>query len=133
MLASAPFIGFIPVRDLTQARRFYEGSLGLVVEEDLPAALLIDAGGTMLRITEVAELSPQPFTVAGWKVPDLESSVSQLARLGVTVLRYEGLEQDELGIWVTPGGDRVAWFSDPDGNVLSLTSFSGAVVDDYWR
>ncbi len=133
MLGSAPFIGFIPVRDLAGARTFYEGTLGLVVEEDSPFALVIDAGGTMLRLTAVPELSPQPFTVAGWKVADIEDSVSRLESAGVDMLRYESVEQDDQGIWTTPNGDRVAWFNDPDQNVLSLTQFAGAVVDDYWR
>jgi catechol 2,3-dioxygenase-like lactoylglutathione lyase family enzyme len=133
VLGAAPFIGFIPVRDLATARTFYEGTLGLVVEEDSPFALVIDAGGTMLRLTAAPELLPQPFTVAGWKVANIEDTVSQLVSADVGVLRYENVEQDDQGIWVAPNGDRVAWFSDPDGNVLSLTQFAGAVVDDYWR
>jgi hypothetical protein len=61
----------------------------------------------------------QPFTVAGWGVPDVAVTVEALTGLGVGFNRYEGLEQDDLGIWTAPGGDRVAWFADPDGNTLS--------------
>ena len=124
MLADASFIGFIPVRDLPAARGFYEGTLGLRVVDDNPFALVLDAGGTMLRVTPVANLAARPFTVAGWDVPDIGAAVRALAGRGVQFTRYDGLAQDELGIWTTPGGDRVAWFTDPDGNTLSLTAFA---------
>ena len=126
MLADAPFIGFIPVRDLVAARAFYEGTLGLRVVEDTPFALVLDAGGTMLRVTPVPGLAARPFTVAGWNVPDIGAVASALAGRGVQFARYDGLTQDDLGIWTTPGGDRVAWFKDPDGNTLSLTTFAAA-------
>ncbi len=124
MLAEAPFIGFIPVRDTAEARNFYEGTLGLHVVQDTPYALVIDANGTMLRLTAVPELTAQAFSIAGWQVPDITAAVRQLAESGVRVSRYDSMEQDELGIWTTPGGDRVAWFKDPDGNILSLTAFA---------
>jgi catechol 2,3-dioxygenase-like lactoylglutathione lyase family enzyme len=124
VLADASFIGFIPVRDLPAARGFYEGTLGLRVVDDNPFALVLDAGGTMLRVTPVADLAARPFTVAGWDVPDIGAAVRALAGRGVQFTRYDGLAQDELGIWTTPGGDRVAWFTDPDGNTLSLTAFA---------
>ena len=126
VLAGAPFIGFIPVRDTSAARSFYEGVLGLRVLEETSFALVIDANGTMLRLTVVPELAPQPFTIAGWQVPDVAAAVRQLNESGVRFIRYDGIEQDELAIWTTPGGDRVAWFQDPDGNTLSLTTFAPA-------
>ena len=124
MLADAPFIGFIPVRDLAAARAFYEGTLGLRVVDDNPFALVLDAGGTMLRVTPVPGLTARSFTVAGWKVPDIGAAVRDLGGRGVQFTRYDGLVQDDLGIWTAPGGDRVAWFQDPDANTLSLTMFA---------
>jgi catechol 2,3-dioxygenase-like lactoylglutathione lyase family enzyme len=124
VLADASFIGFIPVRDLAAARAFYEGTLGLRVVDDTPFALVLDAGGTMLRVTPVPEFAARPFTVAGWNVPDIGAVVRTLAGLGVQFARYDGLTQDDLGIWTTPGGDQVAWFKDPEGNTLSLTAFA---------
>jgi len=126
VLADAPFIGFIPVRDLTAARDFYAGTLGLRVVADTDYALVLEAGGTMLRVTPVPGYDPVPFTIAGWSVPDITAAVRALAASGVTFTRYDGMAQDELGIWTAPGGDRVAWFTDPDGNTLSLTSFAAA-------
>jgi catechol 2,3-dioxygenase-like lactoylglutathione lyase family enzyme len=126
VLADASFIGFVPVRDLAVARAFYEGTLGLRVVDDTPFALVLDAGGTMLRVTPVPGLAARPFTVAGWNVPDIGAVVRALAGQGVQFARYDGLTQDDLGIWTTPGGDRVAWFKDPDGNTLSLTTFAAA-------
>jgi catechol 2,3-dioxygenase-like lactoylglutathione lyase family enzyme len=124
VLADAPFIGFIPVRDLAAARAFYEGTLGLRVVDDTPFALVLDAGGTMLRVTPVPEPAAPAYTVAGWDVPDIGAAVRDLASRGVQFARYDVMAQDALGIWTTPGGDRVAWFQDPDGNTLSLTTFA---------
>jgi hypothetical protein len=74
----------------------------------------------------VGEFTAQPFTVAGWQVPDIDATVSALAGRGVEFNRYDGMAQDDLGIWTAPGGDRIAWFKDPDGNTLSLTTFDGS-------
>jgi catechol 2,3-dioxygenase-like lactoylglutathione lyase family enzyme len=126
VLANATFVGFIPVRDLVAARWFYVDVLGLAPEEESPFALVVDAGGTPLRLTPVGELQAQPFTIAGWEVSDISSEVDRLIASGVRFNRYEGMEQDQRGIWTAPGGDRVAWFADPDGNILSLSSHSPA-------
>ncbi len=124
MLDSRPLMAFVPVGDLGAARSFYADILGLGVTEETPYAVVLDAAGTMLRLTQVDDLRPQPFTIAGWQVPDLESVIEVLGDRGVVFIRYDGLEQDANGIWSTPGGDQVAWFTDPDGNTLSLTRFA---------
>jgi catechol 2,3-dioxygenase-like lactoylglutathione lyase family enzyme len=123
-LERAPIIVFIPVSDLHVARRFYVGALSLPVTDESPFALVVDANGTMLRLTPVSDLRTQPFTVAGWAVPDIDATVDALTALGVAFTHYEGMGQDPSGIWDAPGGDRVAWFTDPDGNILSLTTFA---------
>jgi predicted enzyme related to lactoylglutathione lyase len=123
-LGNARFVGFVPVRDLGVARMFYEETLGLAVTAASPFAVVVDAGGTSLRLTEVPGLEPQPFTIAGWEVSDITAAVDLLASRGVAFRRYDGMEQDDRGIWTTPGGDRVAWFGDTDGNTLSLTMFA---------
>jgi catechol 2,3-dioxygenase-like lactoylglutathione lyase family enzyme len=122
MLDDAEFVGFIPVRSLEMARLFYCDVLGLELGELGPVAVVVSSGGVRLRLTEVPDLRPQPFTVAGWLVDDVASTASSLISAGVSMKRYEGMLQDEQGIWTTPSGDQVAWFSDPDGNVLSITS-----------
>jgi len=121
VLDDARFVGFIPVRDVAAARRFYEGTLGLRVVADTPFALVVDAHGTTVRVTPVPELTAPPFTTAGWSVPDVAAAVRALAARGVECLRVDGLEQDALGVWTAPGGDQVAWFHDPDGNTLSFS------------
>ena len=118
-------MAFIPVSDLNEAQSFYGGVLGLRVTEERPYAVVLDAGGTMLRLAQVEGLQPQPFTIAGWEVPDMVASIDTLVDRGVTFIRYEGMDQDAKGIWSTPTGDQVAWFKDPDGNILSITWFSG--------
>ena len=107
------------------ARTFYVDVLGLTLTDESPYAATVDAGGTMLRLTLVDDLRPQPFTVAGWTVADMRATITALEAGGVRFLRYDGFEQDDLGVWTTPGGDEVAWFADPDGNTLSLTHFAG--------
>jgi catechol 2,3-dioxygenase-like lactoylglutathione lyase family enzyme len=99
--------------------------LGLrLVEEEKPFALVFDANGIMLRVTPGGEHKPASGTVLGWEVESIERTVEQLTSAGVEFLRYPGLnDSDPLGIWTSPSGARIAWFHDPDGNVLSLTQF----------
>jgi catechol 2,3-dioxygenase-like lactoylglutathione lyase family enzyme len=123
MLGDRPLVAFIPVRSLGAAQSFYVDVLGLHVTEQSPYAVVIDAGGTALRLALVDDLQPQPFTIAGWQVLDMRRAIGSLATRGVDFIRYEGVDQDEMGIWSTPNGDQVAWFKDPDGNTLSLTCF----------
>jgi catechol 2,3-dioxygenase-like lactoylglutathione lyase family enzyme len=125
MLTDQPAIAFLPSTDLDRSRRFFADTLGLPVEQDNPFACVLRAGPTMVRVTKVASLTPQPFTVFGWQVPDIGASARRLADAGVELLRFDGMEQDDAGVWTAPGGDQVAWFNDPDRNVLSLTQFTG--------
>jgi catechol 2,3-dioxygenase-like lactoylglutathione lyase family enzyme len=122
MLAASPLFAFVPTTDLARAADFYGELLGLEVLERTSYALVLDAAGTTVRITLVEELHPQPFTVLGWLVDDLDDNVATLVAAGVEPLRYPGLNQDAAGVWTAPGGPRVVWFTDPDGNTLSLTS-----------
>jgi predicted enzyme related to lactoylglutathione lyase len=122
MLTSVPIVAFLATTDPARAKKFYAKTLGLSLQADDGFALVFDAGGTMLRVTTVRELQPAGYTVLGWNVADIAATVRKLTRRGVAFQRYEGmLEQDELGIWDAPGGARVAWFKDPDGNTLSVS------------
>lgn len=125
ILGTSKVVAFVPVTDAARARAFYEGVLGLrLVEDQKPFAMVFDANGTMLRVTPVGEYHPQPFTVLGWDVEQIESTVERLTAAGVVFQRYPGMnDSDPLGIWTAPGGARVAWFKDPDGNVLGVTQF----------
>jgi len=124
MLESSAVIAFAASADLRQARAFYEQALGLRLIEQNDFACVFDANGTMLRVTAVAEVARPGYTVLGWKVPDIAATVRGLTARGVAFLRYDGMDQDENGVWTTPAGDKVAWFTDPGGNVLSLTQFA---------
>jgi catechol 2,3-dioxygenase-like lactoylglutathione lyase family enzyme len=123
MLSKSSLMGFVGVSDLGQAQRFYGGTLGLELRDESPYALVADVDGTMLRITAVGEPDPRPYTVLGWAVPDIAASVDDLAGRGVVFTRYEGMGQDDRGVWTSPSGAKIAWFLDPDGNNLSLTEF----------
>jgi len=119
-LDDARITSFVGVSDLDAAERFYGGVLGLTLADQRPFALVADAGPTQLRITLVGEVRAAPYTVLGWQVADLEGEIDRLVEAGVTFNRYDGMEQDGRGIWTAPGGARIAWFLDPDGNNLSL-------------
>ena len=125
ILGGGELVAFAPTTDPAKARAFYEGVLGLrLVADEKPFALVFDANGTMLRVTTVHELHPHPFTVLGWHVENIEETVDKLAAAGVEFNRYKGVnDADPRGIWNSPSGARVAWFKDPDGNVLSVTRF----------
>ncbi|HET9143902.1 VOC family protein [Actinophytocola sp.] len=123
MFAAAELIAFVPTTDLDRAREFYARTLGLPLRSANSFACVFIANGTMLRVTAVQHLTPQPFTVLGWGVPDIEAKARELVAAGLELERFDILEQDELGIWTAPDGDRVAWFQDPDGNRLSIAQF----------
>jgi catechol 2,3-dioxygenase-like lactoylglutathione lyase family enzyme len=115
-------VAFIATSDPDRARRFYRDTLGMpLLSEELPFALVFDAHGTMLRVTVVKQVVSAGYTVLGWNVPDIVAAAKALSSAGVQFERYQGMEQDGLGIWSSPGGAQVAWFRDPDGNTLSIS------------
>ena len=121
MLTDKKLKAFVPTVKPTEAKSFYEGILGLKLLSQDNFALEFDANGTLLRVTIVQELKPHPFTILGWNVDDIVSVIKQLNDKDVFCERYDFFRQDNLGIWTSPNGSKVAWFKDPDGNVLSLT------------
>ena len=121
MLPSEKLVGFVAITDGARAKVFYE-KLGLTFVSEDPFAVVFDSNGNMIRLTKVNDFRPQPFTVLGWQVADIVAAVKRLQSAGVTFERYgEFMQQDELGIWTAPGGTKVAWFKDPDGNTLSVS------------
>lgn len=121
MLNTAKIIAFVPIRDSQQSRPFYEGVLGLRFVSDDPFALVMDSNGVMVRLAKTPHFTPAGFTVMGWEVLKIEEEVASLQKKGVKFEKFPGLSQDESGIWASPGGAKVAWFKDPDGNILSLS------------
>ncbi|HKP57334.1 MAG TPA: VOC family protein [Polyangiales bacterium] len=125
MLGNRKVMAFVATTDAARAKTFYRDVLGLRLIADEEYAVVFDAHGTMLRIQKAREVAPAPYTALGWEVPDIASTVAQLREKRVQFERYGFMEQDEAGIWTTPdGGGKVAWFKDPDGNLLSLTEFA---------
>jgi len=121
MLASARIVAFVPTLDFARARQFYEHTLGLRCVSEDPFAIVMDCAGIMLRVVKVAKFTPDPFTILGWEVEGIENEINSLQARGVKFERFPGMPQDALGIWTAPGGSKVAWFKDPDGNLLSLS------------
>jgi catechol 2,3-dioxygenase-like lactoylglutathione lyase family enzyme len=123
LLGSQELVAFIATQDPLRAKTFYRDTLGLPLVSEDPFALVFDASGTMLRVATVQEVAVANYTVLGWKVPDIVRTAKKLQKARVRLERYAGMQQDELGIWKSPSGARVAWFKDPDGNTLSITQF----------
>ena len=124
MLGSADLIAFVPTRDPEKARKFYAETLGLEFISADPFALVFNAHGTPLRVANVSEVKdfqPAPFTIIGWQVINVSDTVGDLVKKGVRFERFPGMDQDAQGIWQSPSGARVAWFKDPDGNILSIS------------
>ncbi|QNI33904.1 VOC family protein [Alloacidobacterium dinghuense] len=120
MLGNEKIMAFVGVSDANKARAFYRDTLGLTMLYEDNFALVFDVNGVMLRVTLVGEVRPQPYTVLGWQVNDAVTTARTLSNAGVKIDRYPHVQQDEDGIWTAPGGAKIAWFKDPDGNILSI-------------
>ena len=113
----------ICTRDRERATAFYRDTLGLTLTSEDKFAAVFNLGGVTLRVSFVADFTPHEHTILGFHVPDVAAAVRALREKGVTFNIYPSFHQDELGILTLPGGTvRVAWFKDPDGNVLSVTN-----------
>lgn len=117
-------MAFLATRNPRSAIPFYGETLGLPFLGDDGFALQFDCAGTLLRIAKVQKFAAAGHTVFGWQVPDIDASVVALSARGVQFEKYAGFQQDAAGVWTAPGGNRVAWFKDPDGNLLSLTQMA---------
>lgn len=126
-LSAYNLVAFVMITSPDHARSFYRDKLGLkLVSEELPFAMVFDVNGIMLRATLAPNgFTPARYTVLGWQTPDIVKAVDDLQAAGVKCERFEGMNQDERGIWSAPGGAKVAWFKDPDGNVLSVSQHAG--------
>ncbi|HLH34995.1 MAG TPA: VOC family protein [Alloacidobacterium sp.] len=121
MLNHEKIMAFVGVSNADKARAFYRDTLGLTMLYEDGFALVFEIGGIMLRVTLVGEVRPQPYTVLGWQVSDATATARALTSAGVKLERYPHVPQDEDGIWTAPGGAKIAWFRDPDGNILSIS------------
>lgn len=126
MLENARIMAFLATSKAEEARQFYEAVLGLTFVADEELALVFDLNGTMLRIAKVERFKPAHFTVLGLQVEAIEAELDKLLDEGIETERYQGFAQDDRGITTFADGTRVAWFKDPDGNLLSLAQFPEA-------
>ncbi|MEO6258721.1 MAG: VOC family protein [Thermoanaerobaculia bacterium] len=116
-------VGFLTTRNPEEAKSFYGDTLGFRLLSDDDFALAYDANGTSIRIGKAQSFTPSQGTVLGWEVGDIHAAIRELTAQGVHFEQFNlpFLKQDELGVWTPPNGDKVAWFKDPDGNVLSIS------------
>ena len=124
MTVLSRMIGFVSTADAQKARSFYADVLGFRLFSDDDFALVFDANGTMLRVAKGRKSPPAPQTVLGWEVDDIHAAIRALVARGVTFEQWNlsFMKQDEHGVWTPPNGDQVAWFKDPDGNILSIST-----------
>jgi catechol 2,3-dioxygenase-like lactoylglutathione lyase family enzyme len=120
MLASGKLVGFIPTTDYHKARAFYE-RLGFQFVSLDQFALVMNIGGHTIRITKIPNFTPLQGTILGWEVENIETVAAWLRDQGVIPEKFPFAQDRELGIWTAPSGHRVAWFKDPDGNILSIS------------
>ena len=120
-LGVAQVIAFVPTKNFGQSQRFYETTLGLPLLAKDKFALMFEAGHTRIRLAKIAEFEPAPFTILGWRVDHVQETAAALAQRGVAFERFDGMKQDDHGVWTAPSGAHVAWFKDPDGNLLSIS------------
>jgi catechol 2,3-dioxygenase-like lactoylglutathione lyase family enzyme len=121
-------MSFLATTDLDRAKDFFTNILALPLRDEDGWGAMFENGGTVLRVQRVNVVNPAPYTVLGWEVQDISAIIRSLNARGVKFERVPGLEQDELGIWTTPDGTKVAWFKDPDGNILSFTQFGHKIL-----
>ncbi len=121
MAAPGSLIGFVPITDADRAKAFYVETLGLEFVQDDGFALVLKSDDNMVRLVRMPQVTPATFTILGWESAQIEDDVKRLTAAGVSFLRYGFFQQDDLGIWTAPNGNKVCWFTDPDGNVLSLS------------
>ncbi len=123
LLERCDVVAFVATTYLARARQFYGHTLGLPMIEESPYACVFQAHQIILRVTLVDQVPQTRNTVLGWSVSDIRNAVMTLTASGVLFTRYDGMVQDEHGIWRSPGGSQVAWFRDLDGNTLSITQY----------
>ena len=123
MLGGSDLIAFVAATDMARTKTFYWDIMGLALKADDGFALVFDCNGTMLRVSKVQKATVAPYTVLGWSVRDIRGKIQELGKKGVVFERFQGFPQDDLGAWTAPDGTKVAWFKDPEGNLLSLTEF----------
>jgi len=121
MLDTGKMIGFVLTKDYDASRAFYEGKLGFEFVSLDQFALVVKVGGHMVRIVKMQDFQPLRSTVLGWEVANIEAVVDWLTSRGVETEKYPFVQDKDRGIWSAPGGAKVAWFKDPDGNVLSVS------------
>jgi catechol 2,3-dioxygenase-like lactoylglutathione lyase family enzyme len=124
MLSTEKLVAFVSTTNADGARAFYRDKLGLKLISEDSFALVFDCGGTHLRVALAQEVVPAKYTVLGWEVKDVRQSALDLKKAGIACEIFGFFKQDDLGIWTAPGGTLVAWFKDPEGNLLSVSSSS---------
>jgi catechol 2,3-dioxygenase-like lactoylglutathione lyase family enzyme len=119
MLESAKMMGFLLTTDYEKAQAFFAGKLGFRFISLDQFALVVDCGQNLIRISKVEKFSPLQGTVLGWQVANINEVVANLKQNGVTPENYPFMKDPD--IWSAPGGAKIAWFKDPDGNILSVS------------
>lgn len=130
MPALTRMVGFVTTAQPDHAKEFYGGALGFALRHEDDFALVFDANGTMLRVVKAQAFTPARGTILGWQVDDIYGAIDELEPRGVRFEQFglAFMPQDDRGVWVASSTDRVAWFKDPDGNVLSISQHDSSAA-----
>ena len=122
MLKNAPIAPYIPVADVGRARRFYEGTLGLVPREEFAGGVIYECGrGTTVFMYPSTGAGTSKASCAFWTVDDVEAEVAELKGRGVVFEEYDTPGIKTTNSIATAGGAKTAWFKDSEGNILAVS------------
>lgn len=123
MLGKTDAIATVAVKDLDGAGRFYENTLGLTRGAGVGGqAIAFKSGDTVVNVYRSDFAGTNKATAVTWAVDDVDSVVRALNAKGVTFEHYDLPNTRREGDVHVSGQIRVAWFKDPDGNILSVVN-----------
>jgi predicted enzyme related to lactoylglutathione lyase len=121
MLADAPIRAYIPVKDVSRARKFYEKTIGLRPKQEYAGGVVYECGGTEAFMYPTPNAGTSKASQAFWEVDDVEAEVAELKARGVVFEEYDMPGMKTKNGIATAGGAKTAWFKDTEGNILAVS------------
>lgn len=121
MLVNAPIRAYIPVKDVSRARTFYEKTIGLRPKQEYAGGVIYECGGTEVFMYPTPNGGTSKASQAFWQVADVEAEVAELKARGVVFEEYDMPGIKMKNSIATGGGAKTAWFKDTEGNILAVS------------
>jgi catechol 2,3-dioxygenase-like lactoylglutathione lyase family enzyme len=123
LLRDSDAIATVAVRDLDAATKFYQDTLGLrPAGGEGNEVVVFESGDTTINVYRSSFAGTNKATALTWAVDDVEDTVRRLKAKGVQFEHYELPDTRHEGDVHVSGHIKVAWFKDPDGNILSVVN-----------